>query len=152
MTTLHSGGKFSDKVYTTSGGLHGVGLSVVNALSDKLTVEVARDRELYAQDYARGKPTAKLKKMGAARNRRGTTVRFHSRSRNFRQGARSSEPTRLYRMARSKAYLFRGVEIRWRCDPKLIAGDDETPAEATLHFPGGLVDFLDCRRSTAARP
>jgi topoisomerase-4 subunit B len=153
MTMLHAGGKFSDKVYKTSGGLHGVGLSVVNALSDKVTVEVARERVLWAQDYARGKPLAKLKKVGPAPNRRGTSVRFHADPEIFGKGAHF-QPARLYRMARSKAYLFRGVEIRWRCDPKLIK--DETPPEAVLHFEGGLVDFLaatlEGRKTVTAQP
>jgi len=153
MTMLHAGGKFSDKVYKTSGGLHGVGLSVVNALSDDLTVEVAIDRVLWAQDYARGKPKGKLKKVGPAPNRRGTAIRFHSDPDIFGKGAHF-QPARLYRMARSKAYLFRGVEIRWRCDPKLIK--DETPAEAVLHFEGGLVDFLAAtlagRKTVTAQP
>ena len=140
LTTLHSGGKFSDKVYQTSGGLHGVGLSVVNALAETLEVEVARDRQLYAQQFKRGKPVGKLKKLGAASNRRGTTVRFTADPEIFGKDA-EFEPARLYRMARSKAYLFRGVEIRWRCDPKLVEKTD-TPAEAVFHFPGGLVDFL----------
>ena len=140
LTTLHSGGKFSGKVYQTSGGLHGVGLSVVNALADKLDVEIARDKQLYTQSYARGKPTGKLKKAGSV-NRRGTTVRFHADPEVFGKEARF-QPARLYRMARSKAYLFRGVEIRWRCTPALIAKGDDTPAEAVLHFPGGLGDFL----------
>ncbi|HUL10543.1 MAG TPA: DNA topoisomerase IV subunit B, partial [Candidatus Acidoferrum sp.] len=153
MTVLYSGGKFTDKVYKTAGGLHGVGLSVVNALSDKVTVEVARDRTLWAQDYARGKPLAKLKKVGPAPNRRGTSIRFHSDPDIFGKSAHF-QPARLYRMARSKAYLFGGVEIRWRCDPKLIK--DETPAEAVLHFEGGLVDFLaatlEGRKSVTAQP
>src|SRR5258706_714761 len=136
LTTLRSGGKFSAKVYQTSGGLHGVGLSVVNALADQLDVEVARDKQLFLQSYARGKPTGKLKKGGAV-NRRGTTVRFHADPTVFGQDARF-QPARLYRMARSKAYLFRGVEIRWRCTPTLIAKSEETPAEAVLHFPAGL--------------
>ena len=141
LTTLHSGGKFSGKVYHTAGGLHGVGVSVVNALSDFLEVEVARDRRLWAQTYARGKPTSKLKEKGAAPNRRGTTVTFHPDPEIFGRQARL-KPGRLFRMARSKAYLFRGVEIRWSCDPALLAAGDETPAEAVLHFPGGLADFL----------
>ncbi|MCC7272086.1 MAG: type IIA DNA topoisomerase subunit B, partial [Alphaproteobacteria bacterium] len=141
LTVLHSGGKFSSKVYETSGGLHGVGVSVVNALSDRLTVEVARDRTLWTQDYARGKPTTKLKEVGPAPNRRGTTVRFHPDPEIFGAALRF-RPATLFRMARSKAYLFRGVEIRWSCDPALIKGDDATPAEATLHFPAGLADFL----------
>jgi topoisomerase-4 subunit B len=139
LTTLHSGGKFGGKVYQTSGGLHGVGLSVVNALADKLEVEVARDRQLFTQSYVRGKPQGKLKQAGAV-NRRGTAVRCHPDPEIF--GQARFRPERCYRMARSKAYLFRGVEIRWHCDPALIAKDDETPADAVLHFPGGLVDFL----------
>jgi topoisomerase-4 subunit B len=141
MTMLHSGGKFSGKAYTTSGGLHGVGVSVVNALSDRLVVEVARDKRLWTQSYARGKATSKLVDKGPVQNRRGTTVVFHPDPEIFGKAARF-KPERLYRMARSKAYLFRGVEIRWSCDPSLIGKDDEIPAEATLHFPGGLVDFL----------
>jgi len=140
MTTLHSGGKFSGKVYTTSGGLHGVGISVVNALSDRMSVEVARNKHIWAQDYARGAPTGKLRDLGATANRRGTTVRFHPDPEIF--GAKAAfRPAMLYRLARSKAYLFRGVEIRWSCDPALVEGTD-TPAQATLHFPGGLPDFL----------
>jgi topoisomerase-4 subunit B len=140
LTTLHSGGKFGGKVYQTSGGLHGVGLSVVNALSDKLEVEVARDKQLFLQSYARGKPVSKLKRGGNV-NRRGTKVRFHADPEVFGKEARF-QPARLYRMARSKAYLYRGVEIRWHCDPALIGKSEETPAEAVLHFPGGLGDFL----------
>jgi len=140
LTTLHSGGKFGGKVYETSGGLHGVGMSVVNALSDDFTVEVARGKELYVQTYSKGKPKGKLKNTGGV-NRRGTTVRFHADPEIFGKQAHF-RPHRLYKMCRSKAYLFRGVEIRWSCDPKLIAGDDKTPAEETLHFPGGLSDFL----------
>ncbi len=141
MTTLHSGGKFSGKVYGTSGGIHGVGLSVVNALSDSLTVEVARDRKLWTQTYSKGKPTGKLKANGAIQNRRGTTVFFHPDPQIF--GPRAHfRPATVYRMALSKAYLFRGVEIRWSCDPSLIGDNDKTPAKETLHFPGGLSDFL----------
>ncbi|HRJ60752.1 MAG TPA: DNA topoisomerase IV subunit B [Azospirillaceae bacterium] len=142
LTTLHSGGKFSGKVYQTSGGLHGVGVSVVNALSDALTVEVARDKQLFAQNYSRGAPQGPLEAKGAVSNRRGTTVRFHPDPQIFGETAHF-EPHRLYRMARSKAYLFRGVEIRWRCDPVLLAPDAATPAEETLHFPGGLLDYLN---------
>ena len=142
MTTLHSGAKFSHKVYTTSGGLHGVGVSVVNALADELSVEVARERKLFRQDYRRGKPRGKLKQTGAVQNRRGTTITFRPDVSIF--GDKSSfRPAQLYRMARSRAYLFRGVEIRWSCDPKLIKRGDKTPAEDTLHFPNGLRDFLD---------
>jgi topoisomerase-4 subunit B len=141
MTTLHSGGKFSGKAYQTSGGLHGVGVSVVNALSDRLRVEVARGRMLYAQEFSRGHPKGPLEALGPAPNRRGTMVRFHPDPQIF--GPRAGfRPSRLYRMARSKAYLFRGVEIRWRCPPGLLAEGDETPAEDTFHFPGGLEEYL----------
>ena len=142
LTTLHSGGKFGGKVYATSGGLHGVGSSVVNALSEVLEVEVARDRVLWKQRYVRGKPAAKLVNAGPVHNRRGTTIRFRPDPQIF--GDLRFSPARLYRLCRSKAYLFRGVEIRWACDPALLKGaKDETPAEAVLHFPGGLRDSLE---------
>ena len=141
LTTLHSGGKFSDKVYQTAGGLHGVGISVVNALSEFLWVEVARDRQLWRQEYSRGAPTTKLQALGKVANRRGTTVACRPDREIFGAGA-AFLPARLYRMVRSKAYLFRGVEIRWTCAAGLIAGKDQTPSEATLHFPNGLADFL----------
>jgi len=141
-TTLHSGGKFSDKVYETSGGLHGVGSSVVNALSDKLVVEVARDRKIWSQTYERGNPKTKVKEIGPASNRRGTTISFHPDPEIFGKNP-TFNPATLYRMARSKAYLFRGVEIRWSCAEALIGAKDETPATAVLHFPGGLKDYLD---------
>ncbi len=141
-TTLHSGGKFGGKVYATSGGLHGVGSSVVNALSEKMEVEVARDRVLWKQSYARGKPTTKLVNGGPVHNRRGTSIRSKPDSTIF--GAVGFSPARLYRLCRSKAYLFRGVQIRWACDPSLLkGGKDDTPAEAVLHFPGGLRDSLE---------
>ena len=140
MTTLHSGGKFDSKVYNTSGGLHGVGISVVNALSEKLEVEVARGQQLYAMDFSRGAPLGKLKSLGATKNRRGTKIRFKPDDKIFGKGA-TFKPARLLRMARSKAYLFGGVEIRWFCAPALIT--DDTPAEAVFHFPGGLKDYLE---------
>jgi topoisomerase-4 subunit B len=139
LTTLHSGGKFSNKAYETSGGLHGVGVSVVNALADRLTVEVARDRKLYRQDYSRGAPVTKLETVGAAPNRRGTQVRFHPDAEIFGAGA-AFKPARLFQMARSKAYLHRGVKIFWRYAPE--RNDEKTPLEAVLHFPNGLKDFL----------
>ncbi|TWB44272.1 DNA topoisomerase IV subunit B [Nitrospirillum pindoramense] len=141
LTTLHSGGKFSGKVYATSGGLHGVGLSVVTALTDQLTVEVARDRTLYTQSYSRGVPLTPLVNAGPVNNRRGTLVRFHPDAQIFGEGAHF-KAERLYRMARSKAYLFRGVEIRWSCDPSLLSDDSAVPASETLHFPNGLLDYL----------
>lgn len=140
LTTLHSGGKFSNKVYHTAGGLHGVGISVVNALSDRMTVEVARDKELWRQEFSKGVPISALEKVGAAPNRRGTSVQFHPDPEIFEAGT-ALRPAKLYKMVRSKAYLFRGVEIRWKCAEELIK--DETPVEATLHFPGGLRDFLN---------
>jgi topoisomerase-4 subunit B len=141
LTTLHAGGKFDDKVYGTAGGLHGVGVSVVNALSDELVVEVARDREAWTQTYARGKPITKLKSLGAAPNRRGTSITFHPDPQIF--GAAKFNPERLYRVARSKSYLFSGVEIRWRCDPSLLPKGGAVPAEETFHFAGGLREYLE---------
>ena len=139
LTTLHSGGKFSGKAYATSGGLHGVGVSVVNALSSHTRVEVARNRELFAQEFGRGLPLGPLQRLGATPNRRGTTVAFTPDVEIFGEDARF-KPARLFRLARSKAYLFAGVEIRWKCAPSLIA--DDTPAEAVFQFPGGLADHL----------
>ncbi|MCL2473608.1 MAG: DNA topoisomerase IV subunit B [Alphaproteobacteria bacterium] len=140
LTTLHSGGKFSDKVYETSGGLHGVGISVVNALSEELTVEVARDKQLYVQTFSRGLPITKLKKAGAV-NRRGTSVTFKPDTEIF--GSKIQfKPSLLFRMARSKACLFRGIEIRWSCAKELLKEGDTTPTEAVLHFPGGLEEYL----------
>jgi topoisomerase-4 subunit B len=139
LTTLHSGGKFSGKSYETSGGLHGVGSSVVNALSDKLWIEVARDKKLYRQTYARGAPTSKLTVIGTTKER-GTTVGFHPDPEIFGSTSRF-RPAALYHLARSKAYLYRGVAIHWSCDPKLVE-DSKTPAEEIFHFPNGLLDFL----------
>jgi topoisomerase-4 subunit B len=141
MTTLHAGGKFNSKVYATSGGLHGVGVSVANALSESLEVEVARGQKLYRQSYTRGKTDGPVKNLGTVKNRRGTTVRFRPDPKIFGKGA-AFKPSRLFRMARSKAYLFRGVEIRWSCAKALLTGDSETPEKAEFHFPGGLKDFL----------
>ncbi|HWY66426.1 MAG TPA: ATP-binding protein, partial [Rhizomicrobium sp.] len=137
MTTLHAGGKFDSKVYETSGGLHGVGASVVNALSEWMDVESARDKHAHKMRFERGHAAGKLKDLGSV-NRRGTIVTFKPDPKIF--GEAQFSPARLHRMAKSKAYLFRGVEIRWSCDPALI--DDETPAEDVLKFPGGLLDFL----------
>ncbi len=141
LTTLHSGGKFGGRAYETSGGLHGVGSSVVNALSEMLEVEVARDRVVYRQSYARGVPTTKLLHAGATQNRRGTTIRFKPDPQIF--GPLHFSPARLYKLCRSKAYLFRGVEIRWSCEAALIPARDATPDQAVLHFPGGLRDSLE---------
>ena len=139
MTTLHAGGKFGGKVYDTSGGLHGVGSSVVNALSEWLEVEVARERQNHVMRFERGQPAGKLRNTGSV-NRRGTIVRFKPDTQIFGSEAHFS-PAMLYRMAKSKAYLFRGVEIHWLCDPSLIR-NGKTPADEVLKFPGGLADFL----------
>ncbi|MGF6862177.1 topoisomerase-4 subunit B [Rhodobacteraceae bacterium MBR-64] len=136
LCTLHAGGKFSGKAYATSGGLHGVGASVVNALSDHLRVEVARGRELYVQEFSRGIPQGPIEMVGPAPNRRGTTFTFHPDPEIF--GALKLRPARMLKMARSKAYLFSGVEIRW----KSAVPDGDTPMEASFHFPGGLADYL----------
>jgi len=141
LTTLHSGGKFSGKAYATSGGLHGVGISVVNALSDDMTVEVARDRRLWRQSYRRGLVLGPVEDCGAVNNRRGTTVTFHPDPEIFGEKVRF-RPSQLYRLSRSKAFLFRGVEIRWSCDPELLKENDPVPEQEAFHFPGGLGDFL----------
>jgi len=141
LTTLHSGGKFSGKNYETSGGLHGVGSSVVNALSEWMWVEVARDKQLFKQSFSRGLPTSKLQKLGPVNNRRGTTVCFKPDPEIF--GAKAKfKPAWLHQMARSKAYLFRGVEIRWSCDPSLLKDAPNIPETENFHFPNGLLDFL----------
>ena len=136
LCTLHAGGKVSGKAYQTSGGLHGVGASVVNALSDLMVVQVARDKTLFEQRFSRGIPQGPVEKIGAAPNRRGTTVTFHADEQIF--GSHRFKPARLFKSIRSKAYLFSGVEIRW----KTAIDDGETPTEATFHFPGGLADYL----------
>lgn len=138
LSTLHSGGKFSGKAYATSGGLHGVGVSVVNALSSHTRVEVARDRQLYAQEFAKGQTLGPIQKLGPTPNRRGTTVSFTPDTEIF--GDRQFTPKRLFKLARSKAYLFAGVEIRWKCAPSLAS--DDAPEEAVFKFPGGLADHL----------
>ncbi|MBT3139477.1 DNA topoisomerase IV subunit B [Ruegeria litorea] len=136
LCTLHAGGKFSGDAYETSGGLHGVGASVVNALSDSMVVQVARNKELFEQRFSRGIPLGGVEKIGAAPNRRGTTVTFHADEQIF--GSHRFKPARLFKSIRSKAYLFSGVEIRWKSE----IDDGETPTTATFHFPGGLSDYL----------
>ncbi|WP_407874232.1 DNA topoisomerase IV subunit B [Qipengyuania nanhaisediminis] len=138
LSTLHSGGKFSGKAYATSGGLHGVGVSVVNALSSHTRVEVARDKQLYAQEFSKGQTLGPIETVGAAPNRRGTTVAFTPDTEIF--GDRQFKPARLFKLARSKAYLFAGVEIRWKCAASLASED--VPEEAVFKFPGGLADHL----------
>jgi topoisomerase IV subunit B len=139
MTTLHSGGKFEGKAYATSGGLHGVGVSVVNALSTDTVVEVARNKQLYRQRFAQGHAQGGLEELGPTPNRRGTTIAFTPDPEIFGADAKF-KPARLFKLARSKAYLFAGVEIRWRCDAELAS--DDVPQEAVFQFPGGLADHL----------
>ncbi|MET0744685.1 MAG: DNA topoisomerase IV subunit B [Microvirga sp.] len=141
MTTLHAGGKFDSKVYETSGGLHGVGVSVVNALSEVLEVEVARGQTLYRQVFSRGIPTTRIETVGRVLNRRGTKVRFKPDHQIFGKEVQF-QPRRLFKMARSKAYLFGGVEIRWKCAASLLVGEGNVPAEAVFRFPNGLKDYL----------
>jgi topoisomerase-4 subunit B len=148
MTKLHAGGKFDSKAYETSGGLHGVGVSVVNALSDDLVVEVARDQTLYRQTYSRGIPQSKVEVVGRVNNRRGTTTRFHPDAQIFGETAHFSA-ARLFRMTRAKAYLFGGVELRWSCDESLIT--DDAPAKAVFHYPNGLKDFMAARTEGETR-
>ena len=148
-TTLHSGGKFGGHAYETSGGLHGVGSSVVNALSETLEVEVARDRTLWRQAYRRGVPESRLVAVGPVQNRRGTSVRFKPDPEIF--GALAFSPSRLFRLCRSKAYLFRGVRLRWSCDPSLLRPGEDVPETAELHFPGGLRDSLEAEIGDSAR-
>ena len=149
MTELHSGGKFKGDAYETSGGLHGVGVSVVNALSDFLEVEVAKNKNLYRMKFQRGKPIGKLKDLGPINNRRGTKVRFHPDPEIFGPKAKF-KAAKLFRMARAKAYLQPGVEIRWKCDPKLVQETDLVPHEAVFHFPDGLADYLSETLGTKA--
>jgi topoisomerase-4 subunit B len=141
MCTLHAGGKFDSKVYETSGGLHGVGVSVANALSERMEVEVAREQQLYKMAFERGKPKGKLTKAGRAPNRRGTSIRFRPDPQIFGEKA-AFRPERVFKMARSKAYLFGGVEIRWHCAPELLRGLENVPERATFHFAEGLKDYL----------
>ena len=157
LTTLHSGGKFSGKNYETAGGLHGVGISVVNALSDEMWVEVAREKQLYKQEFSRGNALGKLQKLGAVNNRRGTTVYFHPDPEIFGDKAKL-KASRLFQMTRSKAFLFRGVKIKWSCDASLITEENKSKVqqEELFHFPNGLEDFLlsalDGRNTVTPRP
>src|SRR5207253_2378661 len=132
---------FDSKVYDTSGGLHGVGVSVANALSERMEVEVAREQQLYRMAFERGKPKDKLESAGRAPNRRGTKVRFRPDPEIFGKSAHF-RPERIFKMSRSKAYLFGGVEIRWSCAKELLRGVEDVPEKATFHFADGLKDYL----------
>jgi len=148
MCMLHAGGKFDSKVYETSGGLHGVGVSVANALSERMEVEVAREQQLYRMAFERGKPKGKLEKAGRAPNRRGTRVRFKPDPEIFGPKA-AFKPERVFKMARSKAYLYGGVEIRWHCDKALLKSVEDVPEKATFHFADGLKDYLAANLTAA---
>jgi topoisomerase-4 subunit B len=141
LTTLHSGGKFDGKVYETSGGLHGVGISVVNALSELVTIEVVKNKRLYMQKYSKGHAITELEDLGPMTNRKGTTISFKADLSIFGDKARF-RPGKLYKFAKSKAYLFKGVEVRWSCDPVLLDGRNDVPEKETIHFPNGIEDFL----------
>jgi topoisomerase IV subunit B len=141
MTILHSGGKFSGKAYETSGGLHGVGISVVNALSERLEVTVWRDGFEWQQNFAKGLSLGSVEKIATSK-KRGTRERFLPDAEIFGKGCHF-RPARLYRMAKAKAYLFRGVQINWKCVPAAIT--DHTPPEDRFYFPNGLADYLSER-------
>lgn len=149
LTTLHSGGKFSGEVYQTAGGLHGVGISVVNALSDLLLVEVYRDGNLFKQTYSRGVPQTKLLKHDAAKKMKGTSITFHPDTDIFGEKA-VFRPQRIYDLAKSKAYLYRGVQIEWECDASLLENNVKLPQKSTIHFPNGLKDYLISKLKTAS--
>ncbi len=142
LTVLHSGGKFGGNAYKVSGGLHGVGLSVVNALSEKLTIEVAREKKLYRQTYSKGKPLTELEFVGPISNRRGTSITFLPDPLIFGESCRFV-PNKIYKMARSKAFLYQGMRIFWKCSPEVLSDSDTTPSSAELHYPDGLKDFLN---------
>ncbi len=146
LTTLHSGGKFSNKAYQTAGGLHGVGVSVVNALSERLTTEVVKDKKLYRQEYQRGTPVTSLELVGNIANRKGTAITFFPDHQIFGSSLKL-KPKRIYELAKSKAYLYRGIEIKWNCDPLLLPENSNIPAVDTLHFPNGLTDYLSSKLS-----
>src|SRR5262249_26516349 len=145
---LEGGGKLESKVYETSGGLHGVGISVTNALSERLEVEVARDQTLYRMAFERGKPKGKLEEVGRTPNRRGTKIRFRPDPTIFGSKAHF-KAERIFKMARSKAYLFGGVEIRWSCAKELLRGTEDVPEKATFHFADGLRDYLGAQLGNA---
>ncbi|MCQ2966676.1 MAG: DNA topoisomerase IV subunit B [Alphaproteobacteria bacterium] len=150
MTSLHSGGKFGGKAYNVSGGLHGVGAAVVNALSSEMIVEVAREKTLWRQSYSRGVPTSILENLGTVANRRGTTVIFKPDTEIFGE-EQKFRPAVLYRMARTKAFLFKGVEIRWKCDASLLTEEDKIPTEEIFKYPNGLEDFLNFKIKDAVQ-
>lgn len=141
LTTLHSGGKFNNNVYKTSGGLHGVGSSVVNALSAEMIVVISRDGYEWTQTFSRGRPTSAMTR-GAPTKKHGTKIRFTLDDEIFGASA-VFKPVKIYRMARAKSFLSRGVRIDWNCNPELLTEDMNIPAQTTFYYPNGVADFLD---------
>ena len=139
LTTLHSGGKFNDKNYTTSGGLHGVGVSVVNALSSELIVEITRNNRVYQQKYIRGLATNKLLEISKVSKKSGTSIQFTPDNQIFDNC--SFNPNTIINMAKIKAYLTKGIEIIWKCEKSLVK-DYNIEEKLIFKFPNGIVDFL----------
>jgi len=133
LTTLHAGGKFGHKNYTVSGGLHGVGSSVVNALSEEMTADIFRDQTHYQQTYARGKPKGKVKKVGATRGKRGTTIHFRPDPQIFGKKL-SYDPDVVKKRLEAKSYLHKGL--------KVVFKDEKSGERIEFHHPGGIVEYL----------
>ena len=140
LTTLHAGGKFNNKIYQTSGGLHGVGISVVNALSESLEVEVYRDKSIYLQNYQKGIPNGNIEKLDQKTNKKGTKITFKPDEEIFDKNVKFNIE-KLYNFCKSKAYLFAGIEIRWSCN-ELVAEENNIPRSEIFNFSKGLEDFL----------
>ena len=141
MTTLHSGGKFNESVYKSSAGLHGVGLSVVNALSSKLNIQVTKNFKIYSQDYSKGKSLNKLKSKGKNRIKNGTQITFSPDPDIFGKNVIFNSE-KIYELAKNKAYLQKGIKINWECKKELISRKSSIPSKETLLFSKGLEDFL----------
>ena len=141
MSTLHSGGKFNDSIYKSSAGLHGVGLSVVNALSSKLNIQVTKNSKIYSQDYSKGKILNKLKAKGKNKIKNGTLITFSPDPEIFGKDI-SFKPDKIYELSKNKAYLQRGIKIYWECNKGLLNRKSSVPSKETLLFSKGLEDFL----------
>ncbi len=145
LTTLHSGGKFTTNVYQTSGGLHGVGISVVNALSQEMYVRVLKNNNGYQQSFSEGRVTSKLTNIPVndlkIDGTSGTVVEFVPDTKIFGENV-SFKPVKIYRFVRSKAFLFKGVKIHFYCDPSLITEDMNIKSQDVFYFPNGLTEFL----------
>lgn len=149
LTTLHSGGKFNTNVYATSGGLHGVGVSVVNALSEHFIAEVKRGGFVYRQEYAKGIPLNEIEKLKASKalacgiaGRAGTKISFKPDPEIF--GNAMFDPIKLYSIANSKAYLYKGVTIVWRYNNYNVddASEKLPPKFAEIHYANGIKDYV----------